>query len=152
MPPLYQRTLALDPATKCGWALQDGKQIISGVWDLSTHRYEGGGMRYVRLKKYLRDIGPVDLLTFEEVASHKGTAAAHVYGGIVATITGWCEEQLIPYQGIPVATIKKHATGKGNANKEKMCEAFKARNGRDPIDDNEADAWWLLDYTLKELV
>jgi hypothetical protein len=24
-----------------------------------------------------------------------------------------------PYQGVPVGTIKKHATGKGNANKDR---------------------------------
>ncbi len=30
-------------------------------------------------------------------------------------LTAWCEHHNIPYQGVPVGTIKKHATGKGNA-------------------------------------
>ena len=37
---------------------------------------------------------------------------------VPATLTAWCEHHQIPYQGVPVGTIKKHATGKGNAGKE----------------------------------
>jgi len=38
-----------------------------------------------------------------------------------------------PFQTFAPSTIKKFATGKGNANKEKMYEAFVARTGHDLI-------------------
>ena len=65
----------------------------------------------------------------------------------MATLTSWCEHHQIPYQGIPVGTIKKHITGKGNANKQAIINAVKAL-GFNPIDDNEADAIALLNLIL----
>jgi Holliday junction resolvasome RuvABC endonuclease subunit len=47
------------------------------------------------------------------------------------------------YQGVPVGTIKRYATGKGNADKAAMVAAMRAR-GFAPVDDNEADALALL--------
>ena len=49
----------------------------------------------------------------------------------------------IPYQGVPVGTIKKHATGKGNAGKDDMIASVRLR-GHTPADDNEADALSLI--------
>jgi len=149
-----KRVLAIDPGTLCGWALQDGAQRYSGTWNLKPTRSDGGGMRYVRLKRCLGEIGRVDLVVYEEVKHHKGTEASHIYGGIELALTGWCEEQnpKIPYTAVPVGTIKKHATGKGNADKDTMIAAFTKRNGYAPFDDNEADAWFLLDYAMREVV
>lgn len=48
---------------------------------------------------------------------------------------------------MPVGTIKRHATGRGNANKEAMMAAIRAL-GHQPADDNEADALALLDFAL----
>ncbi len=53
------------------------------------------------------------------------------------------EERAIAYQGVPVGTIKRYATGKGNADKAAMIAAMRAR-GFAPADDNEADALALL--------
>jgi Holliday junction resolvasome RuvABC endonuclease subunit len=54
----------------------------------------------------------------------------------------------IPYRGVPVGTIKRHVTGKGNADKEAVIAAVQAL-GFAPVDDNEADALALLDWALK---
>ena len=54
-----------------------------------------------------------------------GVDAAHAYGGFMAHLTAWCEHHNIPYAGVPVGTIKKHATGKGNASKDLMIGAAK---------------------------
>lgn len=143
------RYLAVDPGTHCGYAVSDSKSVFAGVWDLSPRRHEGGGMRYLKLKRYLREIGPVTMLAYEEVRGHKGTDAAHIYGGVVATLTEWCEENNVPYEGIPVGTIKKHATGKGNSDKTAMIAACVSKLLVTPTDDNEADARWLLDYVVK---
>lgn len=45
----------------------------------------------------------------------------------------------MPYQGVPVGTIKRFASGKGNAGKDAVIAAMRAR-GFAPSDDNEADA------------
>jgi Holliday junction resolvasome RuvABC endonuclease subunit len=67
----------------------------------------------------------------------------------MATLTAWCEHHKIPYQGVPVGTIKKHATGKGNAGKEDMIKAMQAL-GHPVTDDNEADALALLHWSLEQ--
>lgn len=65
----------------------------------------------------------------------------------MATLTAWAELRGIPYEGVPVGTIKRFATGKGNANKAAMIEAIRQR-GFSPADDNEADALALLLWAL----
>lgn len=147
------KILAIDPGTKCGWCLMSSSSIstgiISGVWDLRGGRYEGGGMRFLRLKNFLKkfESDGVEVLVYEEVRRHLGTDSAHIYGGIVAVIQSFCEEHYIPYEGIPVGTIKKHATGKGNANKGEMIQAAKDKWPGYPFaDDNEVDARFIADY------
>jgi Holliday junction resolvasome RuvABC endonuclease subunit len=85
---------------------------------------------------------------FEEVRAHRGTAAAHTYGAFLGQLTAWCELHQVPYQGVPVGTIKKHATGRGNAGKDEVIAAMRAK-GFYPADDNEADALALLQWALK---
>ena len=138
--------LSLDLGTTTGWAMSDGH---SGSQSFKPQRFEGGGMRYLRFKKWLTEIKSttegIDAVYFEEVRRHLGVDAAHAYGGFLATLTLWCEHHQMPYSGVPVGTIKKHATGKGNASKADMIEAAIAL-GYKPEDDNEADAIHLLQY------
>lgn len=49
----------------------------------------------------------------------------------------------VPYIKIPPATLKKFATGKGNADKAAMREAWLAYTGIDNPDDNQVDAAFL---------
>jgi len=108
-------------------------------------------MRYLRFKRWLTELKShtdgIDAVYFEEVRRHAGVDAAHAYGGFMAHLTAWCEHHGIPYQGVPVGTIKKHATGKGNVSKELMIQAVQNR-GHQPVDDNEADAIALLYWAL----
>lgn len=136
--------LCIDPGTKCGWAAEFEGGKSSGVWDLSVQRYEGSGMRFVRLSNFLETFHKVDLIVFEEVRRHAGTLAAHVYGGIVGIITSFAESRKINYISVPVQTIKKFATGKGNAKKDQMIEACIEKLKITPSDDNHADALWIL--------
>jgi hypothetical protein len=140
--------LALDLGTTTGWALrsQDGG-ITSGSITFKPTRFEGGGMRFLRFRRWLAEVtglsGGITRIAFEEVRRHVSTDSSHVYGGFLATLTAWCEQESIPYEGVPVGTIKRYATGKGNADKAAMMAAIEARGFR-PADDNEADAIALL--------
>ena len=140
--------LALDPATKTGWAHSSG---ASGVWDLSVRRDESRGMRLIRLNKKIREIHEsvgITLLAFEAArnAGPKMQGALVVQAELQAVIKLFCENNNIDYIGLSPAEIKKHATGKGNANKEKMVEVAQSKFGIDIIDDNHADALHILDF------
>ena len=157
-PPRHQCTalstcvLALDLGTTTGWALRprNGNTAHRFV-SFKMQRFEGGGMRYLRFKRWLTEMktlaGDVHAVYFEEVRRHAGVDAAHVYGGLMATLTAWCEHHNIPYQGVPVGTIKKHATGKGNASKDEVIAAMRAL-GHPVTDDNEADALAILHWAI----
>lgn len=143
--------LTIDLGTKTGWALRSGHSTLSGTLDLKGGRFEGGGMRFLRFRGWLAEIyakTSLKVVFFEEVRAHKGTDAAHIYGGLLATLTTFCEEQALPYEGVPVQHIKKFITGKGNADKAAVIKAVKDL-GFNPKDDNEADAISLLMLKLE---
>jgi len=145
--------LALDLGTTTGWALRgfDGL-ITSGTVSFKPSRFDGGGMRYLRFQNWLSEmdrlVGPIATIYFEEVRRHVGTDAAHVFGGLMAVLTAWAELRGVPYQGVPVGTIKKSATGRGNAPKQAMIDSARAR-GFTPKDDNEADAIAILLWAIE---
>jgi hypothetical protein len=149
----HRSILALDLGTTTGWALRDTDGLItSGTVSFRPGRYDGGGMRYLRFSNWLTEIdrlsGPIVAIWFEEVRRHAGTDAAHVYGGLMATLTAWAELHGVPYEGVPVGTIKRHATTRGNADKAAMIAAIRAR-GFSPADDNEADAIAILLWAIE---
>jgi hypothetical protein len=141
--------LALDLGTTAGFALRTGAgAIVSGTVSFRPSRYDGGGIRYLRFRAWLDGVThDVGVIHFEEVRRHAGTDAAHVYGGLLATLTAWCEERSIAYQGVPVGTIKRFIAGKGNADKAAVIAAVRAR-GFSPKDDNEADAIAILLWAI----
>ena len=153
-PPERGRTiLALDLGTITGWALRGFDSLItSGTASFKPGRYDGGGMRYLRFTNWLTEIdrlsGPIATIWYEEVRRHAGTDAAHVYGGLMASLTSWGELRGVPYEGVPVGTIKKYLTGQGNAPKQAMIDAARKR-GFNPADDNEADAIAILLWAIE---
>ena len=145
--------LALDLGTRTGWAHVDGHgHFTSGVSEFRNDRWQGGGMRFLRFRAWLDEMhhltGGFDRLVYEQVRRHAGADASHVYGGWLAILSVWCEQRAIAYQGVPVGTIKRHATGQGNAGKPAMIAAVRAR-GFSPADDNEADAIAILLWALE---
>ena len=148
--------LALDLGQQTGWALRQATGLItSGSHGFKPGHFEGGGMPLLRFAAWLDELhgraGPLGLVFFEEVRAHKGTAAAHTYGAFSGQLSAWCERHGVTYQGVPVATIKKHATGKGNAGKDLVIAAMRAR-GFAPADDNEADALAILHWAMAQEV
>lgn len=145
--------LFLDLGTTTGWAISSNKHpITSGTISFKGGRFEGGGMRFLRFSQWLdktRQLVPIDAIYFEEVRKHRGVDAAHIYGGFLAHLSAWCEDQQIPYEGIPVGSIKRSVTGKGNASKEMVMEKIREL-GHNPSDDNEADALAILYTQMKD--
>ncbi len=85
-------------------------------------------MRFLKfthwLDELLKSVEHIEAIYFEEVRRHLGVDAAHAYGGFLAHLTSWCEQKEIPYEGVPVGTIKRHVTGKGNASKEQVIDSI----------------------------
>lgn len=141
--------LALDLGTSCGWAMKSEGKITSGVWDLKPSKFDSHGVRFLKFRRHLElelVIGSIQKVYYEAVRHHIGIDAAQMYGGYVSQVQLICHEYDLPYEGIPVQTIKKHATGSGNADKKMMIEAaikkFKTVN---IINDDHADGLHLLD-------
>lgn len=86
-----------------------------------------------------------DLIVLEGYSLGTTRAASHAHsagelGGLIRFAL-WSESYRFAI--LPPASLKKFATGKGNATKPDMrAERFK-RTGDDERDDNRNDAWWL---------
>jgi len=150
--------LALDPATKMGWALSP---LLSGVWDLSLKRDESMGMKFLRCRSKLNELLDnyrIQLVVYE-AARH---AAPKMQGALVhqaqlqAIIIDWATAAGIDSKGYSPKEIKKWATGNGNASKEIMLALAKKRWPEIPIvDDNQADAlllWQMATVEFKFLI
>jgi len=141
--------LALDQATKAGWASEHG----SGVWDLSIRRDESAGMRLIRFRSKLKEIiklEEVELVVYERVAG-RFQSATNIASELVSVLKVLCEDLEIEYRAYSAGEIKRHATGKGNCGKPAMLAAAEAKwPDLDIIDDNHADALHLLDLAKKD--
>lgn len=147
--------LAIDLGTTTGWALgvRDGS-IQGGSASFAPRKSEGPGQRWLKFRQFLIDrrvaAGDVHVCYYEDVKRHgPGVQAAHVYGGLLAMLQVWGEVNRVRLVPVGVGTIKKHWTGKGNADKAAMV-AEAQRRGHLPTDDNHADALALLSYALEQ--
>jgi hypothetical protein len=143
--------LGLDLGTNCGYSycfihnkLGDKPRIYAGQLDLSAGPYDSGAIRFLRLRHFLSAIKP-DLIAYEDVRytpSVKGFMSAGAllaraapacewFGALKATVSTWAEENGVPCTGIPIGSIKKRATGKGNANKVDIIKACNNEFGFD---------------------
>jgi hypothetical protein len=142
--------LAIDLGTTTGWALgaRDGS-VKGGSQSFAPAKCGGYGQRWLAFRQFLTDTGraagEVHAVYYEDVKRHEGVLAAHAYGGFLAMLQAWCASNRIPMYPAGVGVVKKHWTGKGNANKALMIESAKAR-GHHPVDDNHADALAILSY------
>jgi Holliday junction resolvasome RuvABC endonuclease subunit len=88
-----------------------------------------------------------DLAVIEDLPTHAKSAGitGMVHGAVRAALLG----QGIPYVLITPASVKKFATGKGNAGKPEMAVALFKRAGLELGDDNQVDAFWLRAMALE---
>lgn len=140
--------LGLDCATKTGWCLWDaaaGKRLESGVVTFTVGRGESPGLRFLRFRTWLYELvrlgtaNGLALVAYEQ-AHHRGGAATELCVGFTTRVQEIAADNRIECATVHTGTLKKWATGSGAAGKPEMMAAAVPHLGRDPIDDNEADA------------
>lgn len=153
--------LALDLGTKTGWAaLIDGVET-SGVLKLATDTElkkakkdrldRRNDLRITRLFQHLAlQFGGTkfDWVFFEDVQFLSTQLQAQLWASLRASVWLSATQAGVNIDCLPVGTLKKFATGKGNATKEEMIAAL----GMGAIDDNQADALHLLRYAKTKLI
>ncbi len=168
----YKLALGLDLGTSCGYCLSWFKPgagsnpraaySIMGQLDLSTGSYDANAIRIVRLRQFLTAIMPQTVFfedaryTPSETPNRfnanaiiaRAATAMEWFGALKGCVGGWAEEHGVPCQGYPIGTIKKRATGLGNAGKPAVIKGANELFGVDlnpegfesSGDDNIADA------------
>jgi len=142
--------LALDLATKTGWAFSGG---TSGVQSFKPRRGDSPGVRYLNLRAWLsgmHEITPFELIAYEQ-AHHRGGHATEVLVGMATTVQAWAAEHGVETTTRQSVEIKKHALGKGKGSKLSMMLACEKKFGIEPQDDNHADALFLLSLVMSDL-
>lgn len=140
------KILGLDQATTTGFAIAESGGIVeSGTWELADRRRTGEsrGMRYVRFRQELMEVfdrHPDIRLIVHEQTLLRGGAATEIANGLKALILETAVRKGVEASCVHTTELKKWATGSGRADKPAMVEACRRRSGRDPRDDNEADA------------
>jgi len=148
------KILALDMATRTGWALYNDGEVMSGVINLADKNKKGShGELFIRFNHHLANLAfkaqdEIDLIVYEQ-AHFRGGAATRLCVGLATCVLVYAAKYFIRTESVHTATLKKWATGKGNADKGDMIRAACVL-GYQPQDDNEADALMLLEYTLRK--
>jgi hypothetical protein len=141
-------------ATLTGWGMvKEGKVITSGVQDFTKRRGESNGILFMRFRKWLLDLidlAPEKIKVIGYEQSHFRGSGTELLLGLqthaqeVAAVCG------IESIGVHSGTLKKFTCGGGKAHKEDMIKKAAIILGRDPIDDNEADAVHVAIWTENE--
>ena len=141
------RILALDLGTTFGWATNILKgDFALGQIELATKKEITAWRkknldrrcdpRFGRFRRYLETMARgCSVVIFEDVKFNSYTYQAQLWPTWRAALWSVVPEEVL--ECVPVATIKKFATGGGNADKEHMLDAMiEAEPGRFSLDDN----------------
>jgi len=141
-------TLALDLATRTGWALRrkDGS-LLSGVQNNKPTSRDSRGMLFLRFEWWLEPMmerEEVGLIAYEQ-PHLRGGPPTEVLVGLVSIMQKIAAERAAEFTSCHSSTLKKFATGRGNARKPDMIRmANELWPEQGIVDDNQADALWLL--------
>lgn len=175
-PDTMKLAIGLDLGTMTGYSatyfdpavpLQRPLVLMQGQLDLRLGDYDSRGLLGVRLRAFMNRVVP-DIVFMERVRFTPSTpgnvtpgavmarayTAAEFFGGLMLVLSDWAYVTDTPLSAISIGTIKKRATGKGNANKLQVVEAHNREFGTEyPLDehkvtaagiDNICDSAWAL--------
>lgn len=126
--------------------VKDFKKLASPKFqNFKKNKYAKYAVFYDKIKNYIKH---ADVVVYEKVRRHISADSAHAYGAFEAMLQIACIELNIECVTLEVSSIKKSATGKGNATKDEMIAAVNAK-GHNVGDDNAADAVAMIMFFLK---
>jgi len=151
--------VGLDMATETGWAYlhptRYGGSFHKGSMDFKLKRGESQGVKFLLFQNWLARffrvyIGDVPddhrvVVCFEK-PHHRGGAATEILVGMRGILLTYCQDNRIETVEVPPNTLKKFATGRGNASKADMIADLEAKHSIKTDNDNIADAAWLVYY------
>jgi len=169
------KILALDLATNCGYAFNDGAGYQCGTWLLATdkelkaaraqrmnRRLDPRVTKLFTLVEGLQQLHGFNVISFEDVEFASYTLQVQLWSSLRAAMWAGAFKHGPTFDAVPVATLKKFATGNYKATKEQMVRALIKEDphftkNEDPtcaywhpdshtsirIDDNAVDAIWL---------
>ena len=146
------KILAIDPANVTGWSIG---VLLSGVFHCKGKAKESPGVRFIKFRKYIREVvnnEGVNFIVYEKPGgrNYKGVVSHANYEGVLLHLA---EELGINFKAYSAGEIKRHAKEqyiekfnvpmKGQMNKELMVFTAGKFFNTKIIDDNHADALWL---------
>ena len=144
--------LVFDLGANTGWAARGADGILtSGVKHFPLVRGDSQGMRFLRFKSWLLEmlhLTRANVIAFESaIAFHKSMYAGQLANGLAGIMQVVVAEAHLECLAITPSELKRFATGKGNAKKDKMVEAARKLYPDVKIEsDDEADALLALSF------
>ena len=141
------KIIGLDPALRfTGVAIYDEGDV--DTYTLRTPSDLRGGARLDWIANQLADtFDGAALVATEGYAFNARGRGAHLgeLGGVIKRLLFKLK---VPLFAVPPASVKKFATGKGNASKEAVLVAAVTSLGYMGNSDHEADALWILTFAM----
>jgi Holliday junction resolvasome RuvABC endonuclease subunit len=145
--------LGLDIATHTGYY----STHESGTWDFTESMRRNNNKQHKAFRDTLIDFitqHDIKVIVAEDVNCGRtskefiSTRKLSEFRGILMEV---CDSLNLPEPTlINLRTVKKWATGDGNADKDKMVRYCKMRWKTNPVDDNEADATHIFMYYIRK--
>lgn len=150
------KILALDLATNCGYAYNNGSEYQCGTWLLATDKE----LRAARAQRLNRRLDPrvtkmfqqieclqklhgFDVITFEDIEFSTYTLQCQLWASLRSAMWLGAYQTKPIFDAVPVATLKKFATSNGKATKEAMVRALiRADSAHFFTHADPAKAWW----------
>lgn len=145
-----EHILALDIATHCGYY----SVHESGTWNFTEGKRRNDNKQHLAFKETLTDFvlkHDIRRIVAEDVSVNKHFFDMRKLSEFRGVLLCVCDELNLPEpEFINPKVLKKFTTGNGNAGKQEMMQAYTQRFNRTPVDDNEADAFWLYQYFISK--